>query len=103
MPSLLSFVFLHTFLLTSEAKYRDSRKPPATGRQVEKKILDDILGSKAYDPRIRPSGTNSTEKLTEIFCHRPLPTWSWKQCESTKSEDVNFGNENIKQIVRLPA
>ena len=95
MPSLLSFVFLHTFLLTSGAKYRDSRKPPATGRQVEKKILDDILGSKAYDPRIRPSGTNSTEKLTQIFCHRHLPTWSWKQCESTKSEDVNFGNENI--------
>ena len=32
----------------------------ANTREVEKKILDDVLGSKAYDPRIRPSGHNST-------------------------------------------
>ena len=35
----------------------------ANTREVEKKILDDILGSKAYDPRIRPSGHNSTGKF----------------------------------------
>ena len=29
-------------------------------RQIEKQILDDVLGPKVYDPRIRPAGQNST-------------------------------------------
>jgi hypothetical protein len=27
---------------------------------VEKKVLDEILGPKVYDPRIRPAGENGT-------------------------------------------
>ena len=93
MLFLVYFTLLHTFLVTCEAKLRDRNKPKL-GRQVEKKILDDILGSRAYDPRIRPSGTNSTGTLKRIFCDRSTPTWSWKQCESTKSEDSNFSKSN---------
>ena len=29
-------------------------------RQIEKKILDDVLNPELYDPRIRPAGLNST-------------------------------------------
>ena len=29
-------------------------------RQIEKQILDDVLGPKVYDPRIRPAGQNTT-------------------------------------------
>ena len=56
-------------------------------RQVEKEIIDDILGSKAYDSRIRPQGERSKAKLQEIFCHRDSSTWSWSRCELAKSHD----------------
>ena len=29
-------------------------------RQIEKQILDDVLGPTVYDPRIRPAGQNTT-------------------------------------------
>ena len=29
-------------------------------RQIEKKILDDVLSPDVYDPRIRPAGLNTT-------------------------------------------
>ena len=29
-------------------------------RQIEKKILDDVLSPDLYDPRIRPAGLNTT-------------------------------------------
>ena len=56
-------------------------------RQVEKEIIDDILGSKAYDSRIRPQGENSKAKLQEIFCHRDSSTWSWSRCQLAKSNN----------------
>ena len=34
-------------------------------RQIEKKILDDVLNPELYDPRIRPAGLNSTGELRE--------------------------------------
>ena len=40
-------------------------------RQIEKKILDDVLSPDVYDPRIRPAGLNTTGKIfpqqSEIF------------------------------------
>ena len=32
-------------------------------RQIEKKILDDVLNPDLYDPRIRPAGLNSTGEI----------------------------------------
>ena len=91
---------------------QDTPSQPTNARQVEKKILDDILGSEAYDPRIRPSGTNSTgdnfipifqsnmisglAKMKDIFCQRGTPTWSWKRCDF-----VETGNENIGNLIIL--
>ena len=34
-------------------------------RQIEKKILDDVLNPEVYDPRIRPAGLNSTGEGTQ--------------------------------------
>ena len=34
-------------------------------RQIEKKILDDVLNPEVYDPRIRPAGLNSTGEETQ--------------------------------------
>ena len=60
-------------------------------RTVEKKIIDDILGSKAYDNRIRPQGEHSKSKLEEIFCRRDASTWSWKRCQFAKSDSEQSG------------
>ncbi len=81
----------------SEAKKGERLSKPGHGRRMEKAILDDILGSKAYDPRIRPPGAESNTKLESIFCHRHLPTWSWKQCESSKSNKTDFSKINPLQ------
>ena len=89
MLFLVYLVIIYT-LANEESEAKDTTEKGGTGRQVEKKILDDILGSKAYDPRIRPPGSQSTKVLQEIFCHRDLSTWSWKQCEFTKSNQSNF-------------
>ena len=32
-------------------------------RQIEKKILDDVLSPEVYDPRIRPAGLNTTGEI----------------------------------------
>ena len=63
----------------------------ANMRLVEKKIIDDILGSKAYDSRIRPAGQDSKSKLQDIFCHRGTSTWSWKRCQFATSDKEPFG------------
>ena len=63
----------------------------ANMRQVEQKLIDDILGSKAYDSRIRPPGQNSKSKLQDIFCHRSSSTWSWKRCQFATSDEEPFG------------
>ena len=60
-------------------------------RLVEKKLIDDILGSKAYDSRIRPPGQDSKSKLQEIFCQRSSSTWSWKRCQFATSDKEPFG------------
>ena len=94
-------------LLTAVSVYtsaQDTPSQPENARQMEKKILDDILGAESYDPRIRPSGINSTgddsvqkvslymqsalAKMKDIFCQRGTPTWSWKRCDF-----VETGNE----------
>lgn len=36
-------------------------------RQIEKKILDDVLSPDVYDPRIRPAGLNTTGETTNIL------------------------------------
>ena len=35
-------------------------------RQIEKKILDDVLNPELYDPRIRPAGLNSTGESSRV-------------------------------------
>ena len=39
-------------------RYQRPKEP--NYRQIEKKILDDVLNPEVYDPRIRPAGLNST-------------------------------------------
>ena len=63
-----------------------------------RQVLDNILGSAAYDSRIRPPGSNSTRKLNQIFCHRHLATWSWKQCEAGKANDTDFSENKEDKI-----
>ena len=36
-----------------------------SSRQIEKKILDDIIGDATYDSRIRPSGVNGSDSEGE--------------------------------------
>ena len=50
-------------------RYKMPKEP--NYRQIEKKILDDVLSPDVYDPRIRPAGLNTTGKIfpqqSEIF------------------------------------
>ena len=62
LPSTVLLILLNTF--TAPTAAQDYSAPPENARQMEKKILDDILGSNTYDARIRPSGTNSTGKFS---------------------------------------
>ena len=39
-------------------RYKMPKEP--NYRQIEKKILDDVLSPDVYDPRIRPAGLNTT-------------------------------------------
>ena len=97
MDLLVYYFFLHVMT----APGGEANKGPSLaghGRWMEKAILDDILGSRAYDPRIRPAGAQSNTKLESIFCHRHLPTWSWKQCESTKSNKTNFSKISLATL-----
>ena len=74
----------------------------ANMRLVEKKIIDDILGSKAYDSRIRPQGQDSKSKLQEIFCHRGSSTWSWKRCQFATSDKEPFGElEGGREVFKI--
>ena len=38
-------------------------------RQVEKKILDEILGKEVYDTRLRPPGTNNSISTSATLVH----------------------------------
>ena len=42
-------------------RYKMPKEP--NYRQIEKKILDDVLNPDLYDPRIRPAGLNSTGEI----------------------------------------
>ena len=44
-------------------RYKMPKEP--NYRQIEKKILDDVLNPEVYDPRIRPAGLNSTGEGTQ--------------------------------------
>lgn len=69
------------FLLTTQCVYYSCSsffdrkyKPPdwrkkeeVNYRQVEKQILDQIMGPRVYDPRIRPAGANGSESATLVF------------------------------------
>jgi len=46
-------------------RYKMPKEP--NYRQIEKKILDDVLNPDLYDPRIRPAGLNSTDGPTDVF------------------------------------
>jgi len=47
---------------------RRYRKPKETNyRQIEKQILDDVLGPKVYDARIRPAGENTTDGPSVVY------------------------------------
>ena len=74
----------------------------ANMRLVEKKIIDDILGSAAYDSRIRPGGRDSKSKLQDIFCQRDSSTWSWKRCQFATSDKEPFGEvEGGREVFRI--
>ena len=47
-----------THLAVTDLLILDSVKP--SSRQIEKKILDSIIGDSSYDSRIRPSGVNGS-------------------------------------------
>ena len=54
----------------SQTAYRDfaSRaRKRINYRQVEKKILDQILGSEVYDTRLRPPGLNKSVTATLVY------------------------------------
>ena len=58
MVAITTLGLLTAVFVSSNAQDKPSQ--PTNPRLMEKKILDEILGSKSYDPRIRPSGHNST-------------------------------------------
>ena len=62
-------------------RYKMPKEP--NYRQIEKKILDDVLSPDLYDPRIRPAGLNTTGELPNWF-HQPLPAkfiLKWFYCK----------------------
>ncbi|XP_023331534.1 glutamate-gated chloride channel [Eurytemora carolleeae] len=46
---------------------RRYRKEEVNYRQIEKNILDEIMGPKIYDARIRPAGVNGTDEATFVY------------------------------------
>merc|ERR1719233_628042 len=67
-------VVFHCVLLTDSIRTggniftRRYKKPKETNyRQIEKQILDDVLGPKVYDPRIRPAGINTTDGPSMVY------------------------------------
>jgi len=47
---------------------RRYKQPKETNyRQIEKDILDEVMGPKVYDPRIRPAGQNSTDGPSLVY------------------------------------
>merc|ERR1711884_492515 len=68
--SLLMAFITRTHSLRSEGniftrRYQRPKEP--NYRQIEKKILDDVLNPEVYDPRIRPAGLNSTDGATDVY------------------------------------
>jgi len=46
-------------------RYKMPKEP--NYRQIEKKILDDVLSPDLYDPRIRPAGLNTTDGPSLVY------------------------------------
>jgi len=46
-------------------RYKMPKEP--NYRQIEKKILDDVLSPEVYDPRIRPAGLNTTDGPSLVY------------------------------------
>jgi len=68
LSQLLIILFLFQYSYGSNFFNRRYRpKEEVNYRQVEKKILDEIMGPKVYDSRIRPAGINGSEEATLVF------------------------------------
>ena len=48
-------------------RYRNKAKNIINYRQIEKKILDEILGTEVYDTRLRPPGQNKSVTATLVY------------------------------------
>ena len=48
-------------------RYRSKARNVINYRQVEKKILDEILGVSVYDTRLRPPGQNKSMTATLVY------------------------------------
>ena len=57
-PNIIIILIVCLFLCSGQCQ--------ANLRQVEKRILDDIIGEGRYDSRIRPSGINGTQGKGEF-------------------------------------
>ena len=47
--------------------YRGNNRKVVNYRQVEKRILDEILGAEVYDTRLRPPGRNKSVTATLVY------------------------------------
>ena len=47
--------------------YRTNNRKVVNYRQVEKRILDEILGAEVYDTRLRPPGQNKSVTATLVY------------------------------------
>ena len=54
-------------ILSHSPRYRSKARNVINYRQVEKKILDEILGVSVYDTRLRPPGQNKSMTATLVY------------------------------------
>ena len=54
-------------LPSHNTRYRSKARNIINYRQVEKKILDEILGAEVYDTRLRPPGQNKSVTATLVY------------------------------------
>ena len=55
------------YVASHNPRYRSKAKNIINYRQVEKKILDEILGPEVYDTRLRPPGQNKSMTATLVY------------------------------------
>ena len=71
--NILDDIVPHTHPHSSHFQYHHSRagnlNPAVSYRQVEKKILDEILSKKVYDTRLRPHGQNKSISSSATLVH----------------------------------